>query len=112
MGVFVCHIWNIFIFHYLRTNLKIRKKCGKVISLLSFLECSVARVSFCQFCLSLYPEKSSQNGLKTQFKTQLFIIDHTTLSILDPLQYLSLYSTHDFEMRAHFLLIAAFHVVE
>ena len=72
----------------------------------------MAEISFLFCLLSFYPEKSTQNGLEIQWKSCVFIIDHTTLSIFGPLWYLSLYPNHDFEMRAYFLLIAAFHVVE
>ena len=102
----------IFFIHLL---ISVFKKSGKVIGpavCCHFWEFLVAGVTFCSVCLSFYPEKSPQNGVEIHLKSSLFIIDHTTLSILDPLRYLSLYSNHDFEMRAYFLLIAAFHVVE
>ena len=46
--------------------------------------CRVAEISFLSCLLSVYPEKSTQNGLEIQWKSCVFIIDHTTLSILGP----------------------------
>ena len=53
------------------------KKCGKVISLLSFSECSYGPRHFLPHKLVFYPEKSTQNGLKIHFKTRLLLIDHS-----------------------------------
>ena len=80
-----CHQEDIFMLFLSRISelICLFKKCGKVISLLAFLEYSLWPLSlFVNSVCHFGPEKSSQNWVKKTFR--LFIIDHTALSILRP----------------------------